>query len=81
MKITVKQLRELINEERALSEADLSDDIMDEVEDMALDIIRFAEADGSGTLRGAATTRAALEMVADLVQDALMGIERERRGL
>lgn len=81
MKITVKQLRELINEERALSEADLGDDIMDEVEDMALDIIRFAEADGSGTLRDAATARAALEMVADLVQEALMGIERERRGL
>ena len=81
MKITVEQLRELINEQRTLAEADLGHDIMDEVEDMALDIIRFAEADGTGTLRDAATARAALEMVADLVQDALMGIERERRGL
>jgi hypothetical protein len=81
MKITVKQLRELINEERALSEADLGDDIMDDVEEMALDIIRFVEADGSGTLRDIATTRAALEMVAALVQEALMDIERERRGL
>lgn len=82
MKITVKQLRKLISEERALAEVEvnLDEDITDDIVDMAEELIRFAISDGLG-MRDSTTARAALETAAEMIRTELLHIERERQGL